>query len=165
MRKVSYLFPILVLLLMTAFVSPNKAEERATRKECIKKVSEVIKLIKEQGSEAAYKIMLDENGPFVWKDAHIFSIHTETGALLAHINGAVGFQMRYYSDATGGYPFADILDLLKSKDEGWLTYISDRMGRSTPRLKHMHYRKVPGEKIVLCSGYYPVISENQVSTE
>jgi len=155
-RKLLFL-SIVLALFMTAFPSITCfAQEPATRDECISKVAKATNLIQEIGTEAAFNEIVDQDGPFIWKDAHVFCINTKTGILLAHLYPAyVGTAMLYYSDADGGYPYARILDLLKIKKEGWITYISDRMGKDEPRLKHMHFRKVPGEDIVVCSGYYP----------
>lgn len=152
---------ILRTVLLTMFVvgisiATCIAEEMATKEECFSKVSEASRLIQEIGSKAAFKKIMDKDEPFIWKNAHVICLNAETGILLAHPDSnRVGFHMRYYTDADGKYPYAEILDAVKTKDQGWIKYISDSMGKVAPRLKHVHFRKVPGEDIIVCSGYYP----------
>lgn len=155
-RKLPVLLLTMTIVFFGIFVKTSLAEERATREECLSKVADASSLIIKIGSEEAFNKIMDKNGPFIWKDAHVFCINCKTGILLAHRNSDfIGYQMRNYTDANGGHPYADILDALDKKGRGWLTYVSDQMGRTTSRLKHLHFSKVPGENIVLCAGYYP----------
>ncbi len=132
-------------------------EGKATKSECLTKVTEAVQLIQERGVEAALKDITDKSGPYIWKDTHVYCIDTENGSILAHPDpGAVGFSLRYYQDVYGDNPYDLILDTITIKNQGWITYVTDSMGRkSAAKLKNLHYRKVPGENIIVCSGYYP----------
>lgn len=159
MRTILYLATALLLVCSSTLVSISG--EMATREECEAKVEEAIKLIQKLGHEAAFEKISDENGSFKWKDSHVFCIDLATGILLAHpLSYRVGFAMKLYTDANGGYPYAEILDIAETEDQGWTTYLSDSLGKANPRLKHMYFRKVPGENIVLCSGYYVTSKAN-----
>jgi len=157
MLRKSLLLTIMLSLFWVTLTTTCFAEKRATREECIARVEQAAKLIGQVGAEAAFKKIMDPAGPFIWKDAHVFCIDTKTAILLAHsVTDYVGSAMRFYTDAEGGAPYSDILDLVSTgRSQGWLTYISDRMGRTERRLKHMHYRKVADTDIVICAGYYP----------
>ena len=102
--------------------------------------------------------IMDKRGPFIWKDTHVYCIDSEHGLIMAHPRqSAMGFSLRFYNDADGNNPYDVVLDNIETKNEGWISYVTDQMGRGAPRLKRLHYRKVPGKKIIVCSGYYPTL--------
>ncbi len=152
---------IMSLILSLSFVLPSFADdisgEKATRYECLTKVTQAVDLIQEVGVEAALKKIIDTSSSFIWKDTHVYCIDLENGSILAHPDpSAVGFSLRYYKDVFGDNPYDLVLDTINIKNQGWITYVTDGMGRKpTAKLKNLHYRKVPGKNIIVCSGYYP----------
>ncbi len=158
-RRWGYHFiPAIVATLILTLVLTGAAfsGERATREEVVAKVEEAARMIQDIGREAAIKKMTGPNHPFVWKNAHVFLMEMDSGALLAHKNqAALGFQMQNYKDAEGGTPYFDVLKFAERNDSGWKTYMSNRGGRA-PLLKHLYYLKLKDENIILCSGYYPL---------
>lgn len=160
MKKHAWIHWIFAFIIVFAFAGTSVSGEKATREECVAKVAEAAKMIGEIGRDAGLKKLTDPNGPYIWKDSHIFCINAENGKLLAHKDAwKVGFQMRDFKDADGGNPYADILDLAKTTDKGWKTFMRVRSGRD-PILKHMYFQKIANEKILLCSGYFPSTDSN-----
>lgn len=130
--------------------------ERATREEVVAKVGDAAKMIRDIGRDAAIKKMTGPRHAFVWKNAHIFLMEAESGILLAHKNqAALGYQMRDYTDAEGGHPYADVLEFAKKNDSGWKTYMGKLRSGKSQVLKHSYYLKLADENIILCSAYYP----------
>ncbi len=152
------LFLVVTFLMCSVSGAGSTSVEKATEQECLAKAAEAVSLIQEIGDEAAMKKIMDKNGPFVWKDTHVYCVDSENGFIKAHPRpSAMGFSLRFYRDAFGDNPYDIVIDNIKANSEGWITYVTDQMGRGTPKLKRMHYRKVPGANIIVCSGYYPTI--------
>ncbi len=155
--KTSIIQLVLAIFMVLIFTTNCISGEKATRNECLVKVDEAIQLIKDKGVEVALKEIADKNGPYVWKDTHVYCIDTDNGSIIAHPrHTAMGFSLRYYKDVFGDNPYDLILDAINIRNQGWITYVTDRMGRIKPaKLKNMHYKKMPGENIIVLSGYYP----------
>lgn len=134
------------------------AENQALKRECEIKTQNAADLIQKMGSEAAFKQITDPQGAFVSNTSHVFCIDADSGSLLAHkVARFVGSNMHYYMDADGNHPYSGILVKAKQADNGWTSYMTYGSGpekRKTPGLKNMYFLKVPGKKIVLCSGYW-----------
>lgn len=163
-EKRTILFLIVTLLLVVAPFAygtsgiPGTSQEKATEQECLAKAIQAVKLIQEIGEEAAMAKIMDKNGPFIWKDTHVYCIDSEQGFILAHPRpGAIGFSLKFYGDIDGNNPYDVVLDNIETRSKGWISYVTDHMGRGTPRLKRLHFRKVPGQNIIVCSGYYPTL--------
>lgn len=154
---------VALLIVVASFANstsgtPGTSEEKATEQECLAKAIEAVKLIQEIGDEAAMTKIMDKNGPFIWKDTHVYCIDSEHGFIMAHPSpSAIGFSLKFYGDVDGNNPYDVVLENIKTKNEGWISYVTDHMGRGAPILKRMHYRKVPGKNIIVCSGYYPTL--------
>lgn len=135
-----------------------QAQNIILKQECERKAEEAANLIKTLGAQAAFRRIVDPDGPFVGENTHVFCINTETGMLLAHkFAQFVGFNMHHYQDAGQNAPYTRILQLAQTTPNGWVTYTTYGAGperRTTPGLKNMYYLKVPGEAIVLCCGYW-----------
>lgn len=133
-------------------------ENPVLKKECETKAEKASLLIKELGPQAAFQKIVDPEGSFIDKNSHLFCINSDSGEVLAHkFPGAAGFDMHQYRSLDDGHPYTDILKTAKTKDKGWISYMTYGSGperRETPELKYMHFFKVPGEKILLCVGYW-----------
>ena len=156
MKKfIKVLSSMLSLFAVFYFVGPCFAQEGTTKEECVAKVEEGAKLVKKIGLQPALEKFMDESGPFKWKDSYVFCMEDGMGKLLAHpIPRFIGFPMKNYKDADGKHPFAKVLEEIKIKKKGWVQYYYRPRGADVPRLKSTYYLKVPGEKAILCAGYY-----------
>jgi len=137
------------------FVNPCFAQEGATREECVAKVEEAATLVKKIGLQPALEKFMDNNGPYKWKDSYVFCMEEGLGKLLAHpIPRFIGFPMKNYKDADGKQPFEKILEEINTKTKGWVEYYYRPSGADVPKLKKTYFLKIPGEKAILCAGYY-----------
>ena len=119
------------------------------------KVEEAAKLVKKIGLQPALEKLMDQNGPYKWKDSYVFCMDDDMGKVLAHpISRFIGFPMKNYKDADSKQPFAKVLEDVKTKKKGWVQYYYRPRGADVPRLKITYYLKVPGEKAIVCAGYY-----------
>ncbi len=149
------LVPVLTVIALFFIAGPCGAAEKATKKECIAKVEQAAKLIKEIGIEPALEKLMDKAGPYKWKDSYVFCMNTDMGNLMAHpFTRIIGFPMKTYKDADGKQPFVKVLDEIKTKEKGWVIYNHQPIGAETARLKLTYYLKVPGEQAVVAAGYY-----------
>ena len=100
MRRLSVILGlVLAIFLVFSLVGPGRSEEKATRDECVAKVKQAAKLIKEIGLEAALEKMNDPNGPFIWKDSYVFAFDDVTCEILAHKSPRiVGFMAKDLRD-------------------------------------------------------------------
>lgn len=156
MKKFSnVLVPMLTIMALFYFAGPCIAAEKATKKECIAKVEQAAKLIKEIGIEPAMEKLIDKAGPYKWKDSYVFCMNTDMGKVMAHpFSRSIGFPMKTWKDADGKQPFVKVFDEIETKDKGWIIYNYQPIGAETARLKQTYYLKVPGEQAVLAAGYY-----------
>lgn len=54
-------------------MGPTTAKEKATKKECIAKPKEAVKLINEVGVETGIRKIGDKSGPSFWKYTYMFA--------------------------------------------------------------------------------------------
>jgi hypothetical protein len=149
---------LLVLSGIVALVLSSNAfgVEKATPEEVIAKVKEAVKLIGEKG-DAAYPIIRDKNGPFVWKDTYVFVGDME-GNMLVHINSKLeGRNMMGAKDASGKLFHAELINGLKKSPDGyWLEYQWVKPGEKTPSPKVSFHMVVPGTNILAGAGVWDV---------
>ena len=156
-KRLGYYF-ILAAIGVLVLTNMTVSAERATKEEVVSKVADAAQMIRDLGRDQAIKKMTGPKNPYIWKNTHIFLMDSETGVLLAHKNQSFsGFQMRNYTDAEGGHPYVDVLEFAKKNQSGWKTYMRKMPGR-TPILKHSYYFKLADENIILCSAFYPAVT-------
>jgi hypothetical protein len=132
------------------------AAEKATPEEVIAKVKEAVKLIEEKG-DAAYPIIRDPKGPFVWKDTYVF-IGDLDGNLLVHINPKLeGKNMMGAKNASGKLFHAAMVNGVKASPNGyWEEYQWVKPGEKTPSQKVSFHMVVPNTKILAGAGVWDV---------
>ena len=146
---------MLSILAVFYFVNPCFAQEVATKEECVAKVEEAAKLVKKVGLQPALEKFMEKDSPYKWKDSYLFCMDDDMGKLLAHpIPRFIGFPMKNYKDADGKQPFTKVLEEINTKKKGWVQYYYRPAGADVPKLKIVYYLKMPGEKAILCAGYY-----------
>ena len=146
---------MLSILAVFYFVNPCFAQEGATKEECVAKVEEAAKLVKKVGLQPALEKFMENDSPYKWKDSYVFCMEDGMGKLLAHpISRFIGFPMKNYKDADGKHPFAKVLEEINTKKKGWVEYYYRPAGADVPKLKKTYFLKIPGEKAILCAGYY-----------
>ncbi len=155
--KKSVIFTGVMLAVMGVvvfFTSVAVADEKATKEECVTKVAEAAKMVREVGVDAAIQKLSDESGPYRWKDSYVFCIEDGDGKMLAHpIPAFIGYAMKNFRDLDGKQPFVEVLDVVKTKKDGWVKYKVRPRGENDPKMKNTYFLKVPGEKIILSAGY------------
>ena len=146
---------ILLMLAVLYFVNPCLAQEGATKEECVAKVEEAAKMVKKIGLKPALEKIMDKNGPYKWKDSYVFCMEDGMGKLLAHPAARfIGYSMKNFKDADGKQPFEKVLEEINIKPKGWVEYYYRPQGADVPKLKKTYFLKIPGEKAILCAGYY-----------
>jgi cytochrome c len=152
MRKAS----LLVLCgIFTLVLSSNSfGAEKATSEEVVAKVKEAVKLISEKG-DAAYPIIRDKSGPFVWKDTYVF-VGDMDGNMLVHINGKLeGKNMMGAKDATGKLFHAELINGVKKSPDGfWLEYQWVKPEEKTPSPKVSFHMLAPGTNVFAGAGIW-----------
>jgi cytochrome c len=145
----------LISVAVFCFAGAGLAQEIATKEECVAKVKEAVKLIKEIGAEEACKKIMEKGGPFIWKDSYVFCTDNKEAKVLAHpAQNFVGFPLIKYKDADGKEPFTDILETAKTKGEGWQSYMHLKPGAPKPLLKTIYFVLEPDSRIIVSAGYY-----------
>ena len=153
--KSIFLSLTLIIMMAVSLAGPGFAKEVANKEECVAKVKEAVKLLKEIGTDAAIKKFVDRNGPFVWKDSYVFCVDNDQAKMLAHpFPGAVGINFLRWKDADGKEPFADILKIAASKGEGWKSYMHLKPGVPKALLKTTYFVFEPESKLIVGAGYY-----------
>ena len=65
-----------------------------------------------------------------------------------------GYKLKKWRNADGKQPFMDLLEIAKTKDDGWISYNAAKLGESKPLPKTVYFLKVPEEKVFVCAGIY-----------
>lgn len=154
------LMPILLLSSLGLFVlsaAASASEDQVTPEECIARCKAAAEMIRTSGMEAALKAMNDKSGPFVWKNSYVTCIHLETGKILAQpfAPNTVGYQVKFAADKSGKLFIQEMMNLVEKQGEGWVDYVWSKPGSEEPAPKTTYVLKVPGEKVMVMSGYYP----------
>lgn len=133
----------------------------ATPTEVMAKVKEAVKLIQDEGEEAALQKIRDPNGPFVWKDSYVFVLHTN-GMLVAHPfwKDHEGTNVLEMKDPKGKAVFAEIIETVKDNDSGWVDYLWHKPNKRAPSHKVSFLMKVPGTDIICNAGIYDLRKED-----
>jgi len=143
------------LMLTIFFALPISAEERATKEECVAKVNAAVKLIQEEGPDAAFKKIVAQDGPYVWKDSYVFCIGDKVGKNLAYpVPKFLGFPMKNFRDEEGNQPFVEIIEVANKEGKGWKSYYYSSKKDPKLKLKNNYFAKVPGENVIVIAGYY-----------
>jgi cytochrome c len=152
-----------VIVLIAIFCNCSKcySEEMATPMEVMDKVKLAIKLINDEGEEAALPKIRDKKGPFVWKDSYVYVLHMD-GMMVAHpyqpeLEGVNQIGLKDVKDKAF---FVEMYDLAKENDSGWIDYLWVKPNRLSPSLKVAFFAKVPGKNIICLAGIYDLRKED-----
>ncbi len=145
-------------LFLTVAATAGFAQEKATPKEVVQKVNEAVNLIKEKG-DAAFDIIRDKKGPFVWKDTYLF-VGDYDGIMLVHPFNAKleGKNLLGLKDANGKLFHAEFISIAKS-GEGWADYTWVKPGDKTPSPKVGFAKGVPGKNLFVGGGVWDMTKE------
>lgn len=149
-----------VLMLTVLALPPNVWAEQATPKEVVQKVQEAAKLVAEKG-EAAFQIINDKNGPYMWKDTYCF-VFDMGGTIVAHPEkpGLIGKNLMNTKDVKGKIFAAEFVSIAKSPEgKGWSDYYWPKPGEKEPSLKVSYIMKVPGKDYFVGAGIYDLTKE------
>ncbi len=122
----------------------------------VDRVEEAADLIARQG-RAAFDVLRDKAGGFLFLDAYVFVMDTD-GVMLANpafpeMDGKPALDVQ---DQEGTYPGREMLALLETRDEGWVSYYWPRPGEARAAKKEAFVKKVTvgGEVLVVGAGVY-----------
>lgn len=151
------LIATLLVCSMIAFSGFAFAGDSATKDECVSMCKKAAALVAAQGSDAAFKTINTNPGPFVWKDTYIFALDSETGVILAHpIKPAlIGKNLMGLKDVEGTMIFVELVKGAKSPSgEAWVNYMWPKPGEKKPSKKATYVFKVKGQNIAVAAGIY-----------
>lgn len=154
-KKTHYVLVIFCVFLF-AFADAIAAE-KATKEECIAKSKELAEIIKNGGVDAGIDKIMENPGPFIWKDSYVFAMDADSGKIIAHPikPKLVGKNLTGLKDITGKMFFAEFIQVGKGAGEGWVSYMWPKPGEKEPSQKESYVLRVPGTSILLVSGVYP----------
>lgn len=128
------------------------------RKDAMNLVKRAVAMAGKKGLNATIRAIQDKNGPFKsGKDTYVYAGSTEIVTLLAHPvmpEKLVGPDLSNWPDKRGKLFFNDLVDVARSKGEGWVDYWWPKPGETTPSLKSTYVLKVPHENAYFACGIY-----------
>lgn len=153
---------VIFIFLFGIYVPYAMADESATPKEIVQKVHEAVKLIQEKG-EAAFEVIRDPKGPFVWKDSYIF-VYRMDGTIVAHPNHKLeNKNFIGVKDIKGNMFAAEFVSIAKSeKGEGWSEYWWPKLEGKEASRKISFIKKVAGTDYFLGAGVYSDLPMEEV---
>jgi len=148
----------IIAILGILFLSPLalRAEETATKEECVVKCYEAAATLTSQGQEEAVRLINDPNGPFVWKDSYVFLMDIN-GKMLAH---PMQPELTKYdhvlllTDPTGKALFVHFVNIARTSGSGWVDYMWPKPGKTTPTKKTTFIYRIPDTDLFVGAGVY-----------
>jgi cytochrome c len=129
------------------------AGAHGTPEEAKAMVDKAVALIQSDGADKAFTVIDDSSGPFVTNDLYVF-VSGFDGVTKAHgvTKAMIGKNLLNVKDADGNYFVQEMIDLAKTKGEGWVDY--KWVNPTTHRIeaKTTFVRRV-GDLIVGCGVY------------
>lgn len=119
-KTIHALVALIVVVLMTGIACGS---QQGTSKEAQDMVNAAVSYLKANGPEKAYAAFNAKSGKFGNKDLYIFVVDFN-GITLAHggNNAIVGKSMKELSDPDGKFFIKEMIELAKSKGNGWVDY-------------------------------------------
>jgi len=150
------IFLAIVFAMVFGLAAQGWAAESATREEVISKCHAAAQLVKDQGIDAAIKVIGDKSGPFVWKDTYVFLMDLD-GKMLAHPIKPELTQkdnLIQVKDTAGKPLFLEFVELANAKGMGWVNYMWPKPGQDKPAAKSSYIFRVQGTQYFVGAGIY-----------
>ena len=146
-----FLSTVVLAASLTFGVLPASADEKADVKTL---VDNAVAHIQKVGNEQAYKDFADSNGAYRPGGMYLVVQMASDGKMVAHaanpkLNGMAQYNMK---DTDGKYFVREMIEALKSKEDGWIDYKWVNPANKKISQKHSYFKKI-GEVVVL-AGYY-----------
>lgn len=148
---------LVVLLICSTFSLGIAAAEKATKDDCQTLANKAAQMILTQGLEATLAQINDRKGPFILKDTYVFCLTTDTLHVIGHPYASKRWRslsQQDYLDPHGTLIFQKFVNVLKEKDEAWVTYAQYRPRQETPSIKTSYIMMVPGHSLIVGAGMY-----------
>ena len=120
-------------------------------------VDKAVNLIREQGTDAAFRTFNDPASSFCFIDTYIFVVDP-SGKILADpaFPGFKGRNMALFRDAVGREIVKETINRLRNADETWVQYLWPKPGETLPSRKLLYCRKlVTGKEVLyICSDFF-----------
>ena len=128
------------------------------RKEAEILVKKALQMAKRKGLKNTLDVIATEHGPLMKGDEmYVYAGSMERVTLLAHPvmpEKLVGPDLSRMADIKGKCFFQELLDVARSRGEGWVDYWWPRPGEEEPSLKSTYLTLVPGEPVYFACGIY-----------
>jgi signal transduction histidine kinase len=119
-------------------------------------VNDAAALIEQKG-KAAFGVLRDKTGPFMFLDTYIF-VDMPDGTELVNgaFSGVEGKNIMDFKDVNGKYLVRDYINLALKNGAGWMKYFWPKPGSDKPFEKHTYVKKVNygGETFIVGCGAY-----------
>ncbi len=157
----NFLVCVLVVGVMMLGFCKNCSAGAATPMEVMDKVQAAVKLIGDEGLDAALPKIRDKNGPFVWKDSYVVVSHMD-GTWLVHPYSPdmEGKNQLGTKDAKGKLFEVEMREVIKDTGSGWVDYYWTKPNKLTPSYKVTYVLKVPGKDVLCYAGIYDLRKED-----
>ena len=145
---------VLALFIAVLSSAPAVGGERATRDEAKALARQAAAYLQLQGSERAFPVFQDKQGPFIDRDLYVF-VQDFNCTFLSHgLNPKlVGRNIWNLKNPNGRYACRDIVKLVEAEGEGWTTYVFTDPITGNPAWKSTFSIAV-GDLIVMVGAYY-----------
>jgi cytochrome c len=144
------------LLLIAMFpLSALPQDDTVKAQEAKKLVERAVSIFENKGEVHALKVIGLSAGPLRKGEFYVFALDFN-GKMLAHpVNRKlVGKSVWNIQDSNKKYFVQDFCKLAQQQGSGWVDYTWMRYGEKNPTPKRTYVMRVPGEEVVVCSGYY-----------
>ena len=135
------------------------ADDQATSEECVQKCAEAIQYAKDNGVEKLLEKVNEKGGMFTWKNTYVFCIKEGTAEMVAHpldfYKSMFGRPLTGLRDPEGKEIFKEMLEVVETRDKGWVNYMFAPGPGQKPRLKVTYVEKIPDTDVIVAAGITP----------
>jgi signal transduction histidine kinase len=111
----------------------------------------------ERDGEAAFAALRDPTGPFAAKDTYVFVVDLD-GACCVHpaFPNVEGQDLRDLTDARGRHLIRDMIEVVRTRGEGWVEYMWPKPGESNATQKSTYVKSATlgGRPVLVGCGVY-----------
>jgi cytochrome c len=145
----------IVLALMCSLYLPSYAS--TDQELAVDLVDKAVDTFQAKGKDYALKLIGASAGPLRKGSLYVYAVNFK-GQFVAHpvqedLRGHDGWELQ---DAKGKFIIQDLIKEAKDKGQGWYEYSWIRVNETSPTLKKVYFKRVPGEEVLVAAGFYVV---------
>ncbi len=154
--KTSYVVRVRAPSGVDYLVGSGRYDMKTERMFIVDQVERAVEMVKRKG-RAAFDVLRDKTSEFIFGEVYVFVLDEHGTELVNPASPELEGQSTLdYQDPTGQFVTREMINMLKSREAGWINYMWPKPGETTPSRKSAYIQRVrlDGKKLIIGSGLY-----------